>query len=74
MPEIEDRVITRAWRLSDQPDRIHFVVVRPDGTDPQMFADPGDPLHDVLDAHLRQQGCDPPVPPDHVQGHPEQGH
>ncbi len=43
MPEIESQIITRAWRFSDEQDRIHFVVLRPDGADRQLFADPGDP-------------------------------
>lgn len=80
MPEIESQTITRAWRFSDEPDRIRFVVVRPDGTDRQLFANPGDPLHAGLAAHLRQQGYEPPgrnVPRsdamDLGRDHPEQG-
>lgn len=79
MPEIESQIITHARRFSDEPDRIHFVVGRPDGTDHQLFADPGDPPHDVLAVHLRLQGYEPPGRDarsdamDLGRDHPEQG-
>ncbi len=61
MPHLDDRVITRAWRFSNETGRIHYVAVRPDGSDRHLITDKGDPLYEVIDAHLVSLGYTGPA-------------
>jgi hypothetical protein len=61
MPVLKAPVITRAWRYASEENRIHYRVVRPDGSDRHLHVDQDHPLYEVLEAHLLALGYTGPA-------------
>ncbi|MBO3737730.1 hypothetical protein [Actinoplanes flavus] len=61
MPVIQDRVVHSAWRHRGQPDRIHFIVKRADGSKRRLWVGEGHFLYEILDSHLLAQGYTGPA-------------
>lgn len=55
MPAI-DAPILRAYRMTADGTRIHYIVRKVDGGERHLYVDPGHPLYEVLDQHLLAQG------------------
>lgn len=61
MPVITERVVLRAWRHRNQPDRIHFIVARADGSSRRLWVGKGHFLYEILDSHLLAKGYTGPA-------------
>lgn len=48
--------ITKAWRHANEPDRIHYTIVRPNGEVRHLYAERGTGLYGVLNEHLLVKG------------------
>jgi len=61
MPQINDRVILRAWRQRGEIGRIHYVASKAGGGERRLYTDEGSALYTVLEGHLLAQGYTGPA-------------
>ncbi|MFJ8685498.1 hypothetical protein [Micromonospora wenchangensis] len=61
MPVISDRVVLRAWRHKNEPDKIHFVVARADGSSRRLWVGEDHFLYEILNSHLLAIGYTGPA-------------